>query len=96
MTKESRRRNVVPSHLCFFSFRWNGPSNHNSIQAFSHHACTKSGQRHCEVMQWLRCRVSFSLLQLSIAAIRGNGHRPFQHSVKHLDLAIAEGHIPSA
>ena len=32
---------MAPSHLCFFNFRWNGPSEHHSIQAFSHHDCTK-------------------------------------------------------
>ena len=83
--------------LFFFSFRWNGPSDHHRIQAFSHHACTKERAKILQVMQWLRCRVSFSLLRSSIAAIRGSRQsRPFQHPVKHLELAIAEGHIPSA
>ena len=74
-----------------------GPATTIAYKRLATMLAQKRGQRYCEVMQWLRCRVSFSLLWSSIAAIRGSRQsRPFQHSVKPLELAIAEGHIPSA
>ena len=74
-----------------------GPATTIAYKRLATMLAQKRGQRYCEVMQWFRCRVSFSLLRASIAAIRGSRQsRPFQHSVKHLELASAEGHIPSA
>ena len=74
-----------------------GPATTIAYKRLATMLAQKRGQRYCEVMQWLRCRVSFSLLRSSIGAIRGSRQsRPFQHSVKHLELASAEGHIPSA
>ena len=56
----------------------------------------KRGQSYSMVIKWLRCRLSFSLLRSSIAAIRGTRQLRFNgQSTQQIDLAIAEGHIPS-
>ena len=50
-----------------------------------------------QLLKWLRCRLSFSLLRSSIAAIRGSRQSHFNvQSAKFINLATAEGHIPSA
>ena len=42
-----------------------------------------------QVMGWIRCRISFSLLQSSLLCLRGSGTKP-----PSVDLTIAEGRIP--
>ena len=52
-----------------------------------------------EIIHWLRCRLSFSLLRSSIMCIRGSRsaiHRPASPLLlgDNIDLACAEGRVP--
>ncbi|CAI8057996.1 hypothetical protein GBAR_LOCUS31557 [Geodia barretti] len=47
-------------------------------------------------MGWIRCRLSFAILRSAILCIRGSRssrHRPV--SELNIELAAAEGHVPS-
>ena len=46
------------------------------------------------VLAWLRCRLSFSLLRSAIACLRGaRSHRGSPANCGALDLALAEGQV---
>ena len=72
-----------------------GPSTTIAYKRLAILIAEKRNQRYCQVMQWLRCRLSFSLLQSAIAAIRGSrSSRPHQQSTL-INLDLAEGHAPT-
>ena len=59
----------------------------------------KFDKPYSKTIHWLRCRLSFSLLRLSIMCIRGSRsafHRPASPMTPgdNLDLACAEGRVP--
>ena len=55
----------------------------------------KRQKSYAEILCWIRCQLSFSLLRSSIVCLRGarsSYHKPI-HSFNSLDLALAEGHV---
>ena len=74
-----------------------GPSTTIAYKRLAALIAEKRGQRYCCVMQCLRCQLSFSLLRAAIAAIRGSrSARSSRQSAAVIELAIAEGRVPSA
>ena len=74
-----------------------GPSTTIAYKRLAALIAEKRGQRYCRVMQWLRCQLSFSLLRAAIAAIRGSrSAHSSRKSAAVIELAIAEGRVPSA
>ena len=74
-----------------------GPSTTIAYKRLAALLAEKRGQRYSLVMTWLRCRLSFSLLRSAITAIRGSRTVRFnRESTQQIELAAAEGHIPSA
>ena len=56
----------------------------------------KQDKQYSLVMGWIRCRLSFAILRSAILCIRGSRssrHRPV--SELNIELAAAEGHVPS-
>ena len=56
----------------------------------------KQDKQYSLVMGWVRCRLSFAILRSAILCIRGSRssrHRPV--SELNIELAAAEGHVPS-
>ena len=59
----------------------------------------KWNQPHATTMEWLRCRLSFSLLRSSILAIRGarsSSAHFIRSSSSPVDLVTAESQVPSS
>ena len=54
----------------------------------------KRNINYSQMMQWIRCQLTFCLLRPAIAAIRGTRSRCNQHHAI-IDLALVEGHVPS-
>ena len=55
----------------------------------------KTSQPYSSVMGWMRCRLSFALLHMSILCIRGT--RSFKYSIPGADsipVAAAEAQLP--
>ena len=54
----------------------------------------KNKLEYSNVMTWLRCRLSFSLLRSAIACLRGaRSHRGCPANYGALDLALIEGQV---
>ena len=67
-------------------------ANTHNKKATNSHFSQKS---YADVLCWIRCRLSFSLLKSSIVWLRGarsSYHKPI-HSFNSLDLALADGHM---
>ena len=56
----------------------------------------KQDKQYSLVMGWIRCRLSFAILRSAILCIRGS-RSSRHHPVRELniELAAAEGHVPS-
>ena len=74
-----------------------GPSTTIAYKRLATMLAEKRNQKYSQVMTWLRCRLSFSLLRSAITAIRGSRTSATRRvNTDQIDLAIAEGRIPSA
>ena len=77
--------------------RWNETYHGYCLYRLAALLADKQGLPYSQVICWLRCQLSFSLLRSAIAAIRGTLLTKYQdNNFAHIDLAVAEGHVPSA
>ena len=71
-----------------------GPATTIAYRRLAAMLAEKRNINYSQMMQWLRCKLSFCLLRSAIQAIRGTRSQHNQHHAI-IDLALAEGHVPS-
>ena len=93
-----RSRARVFLFLCFFNCRWYGCHCQLVYKRIASLIADKHGKPYSKTINWMRCRLSFSLLQSAIMCLRGarsSLHRPICSFEGEIDLALAEGQVSS-
>ena len=96
LRRESKRNRAWPS--CLLYNRWHGANSNGCIQETSRSNLRETEERLQQTINWLRCRLSFSLLRSAIMCLRGyrsSIHHPARLSDQpsDIDLACHEGRI---
>ena len=95
---EERIRNIDHGSftpLVFSTSGGIGPTANTFYKRLASLLSDKRQKSYADVLCWIRCHLSFSLLRSSIVCLRGarsSYHKPI-HSFNSLDLALAEGHV---
>jgi len=91
--REVELRSFVP--LVFSTFGGMSGCTHIVYKRLAYLLSLKRGIPYCNVVAWLRCSLSFSLLRSAIDCLRrARSHCGCPVSHRALDLALVEGQVP--